>query len=446
MTKPTTISGMLMLPAPASDAPASSAPPGVRLAPGRLTIEHARITRIEEDESRVGQSDLGGEDALIIPGLIDAHVHLPQFDSMGIDGMTLLEWLDRVIFPAECRWADADHAGEMALRAGRSLLSFGTTGICAYATVHHEAARRAIEAIAGLGMRAMVGQVLMDRNAPPELCRDAKGLIEEAGALTTWARDRAAGDPRRADVDENAWRVEHAITPRFAVSCTRELLVGAGSLARALGAPVQTHLSEMRAECELVRSLFDGRSYAGVYQDAGLLGPRSIFAHAVWLEEGEASMLASSGSRVAHCPTANAFLQSGDCPRRWLEGRGVRTLVGSDIAGGTDRSMVRVARAMIEAAKRVRASESAPDASHAIPTPSEAWWRITGGNADALGWPRAARLMPGAEADLLIVRPDIPWRSSADPLGTLMYAWDDRWLEQTLVAGCPTSPQRHATS
>jgi guanine deaminase len=432
MNMPTTISGMLMLPAPTNGA---HAPPGVRLAPGRLTIERATITRIEEDESLVGQSDLGGEDAIIIPGFIDAHVHLPQFDSMGIDGMTLLDWLDRVIFPAECRWTDADHAGEMALRAGRSLLSFGTTGICAYATVHHEGAKRAIESIAGLGMRAMVGQVLMDRNAPAELCRDAKRLIDEAGALTTWARDRAGPSSPHANADRSPWRVEHAITPRFAVSCTRELLAGAGSLARTLGAPVQTHLSEMRTECELVRTLFDGRSYTGVYQDAGLLGPRSIFAHAVWLDEAETSMLASSGSLVAHCPTANTFLQSGDCPRGWLEGRGVRTLLGSDIAGGTDRSMVRVARAMIEAAKRVHANADDHTPADPIPTPSEAWWRITGGNADALGWPTTSRLMPGAEADLLIVRPDIPWRSSADPLGTLMYAWDDRWLMRTIAGG-----------
>mgnify|MGYP000865994739 CR=1 FL=1 len=411
-TAPRIISGTLMLPAPESR---------VRLASGTIKVLNGRISDMQEGDPHPSP-DLGGEHALILPGFVDAHMHLPQFDSIGVDGMTLLDWLDRAIFPAEAAWADPDHAESVATRAARSLLSFGTTAICAYATVHHEGARRAIRSIAQSGMRAMIGQVLMDRNAPPDLCRPAKMLIAEAASLTDWTGTLA--------VSERA-RVEHSINPRFAVSCTPELLAGTGELVTRLGAPMQTHLSESRAECELIAKLFGGRSYTGVYADAGLLGPRSILAHGIWLNDAEGATLASTRSIVAHCPTANTFLQSGDCNVASLRRAGVPIAIGSDIAGGNERSMVRVARAMIETAKRVRLASGNGD----VPSPAEAWWSITGGNANAIGWSSTSRLAPGAEADILIVKPNIPWMRSPDPLGTLLYAWDDRWIESTLVRG-----------
>lgn len=414
---PRTISGTLML--PSQDGHGAC----VRLAPGTLTLAEGRIASLVEGDPD-SSPDLGGEGALILPGFVDAHMHLPQFDSIGIDGLTLLDWLDRAIFPAECSWADADHAGEMTTRVASSLLSYGTTSICAYATVHSGSALSAMLSLGAAGLRAMVGQVLMDRHAPPELCVPARQLLMEAVSATEWAR-------ARAQAHGDGWRIEHSINPRFAVSCTPELLHGAGEIVRRLDAPMQTHLSESQAECELIANLFGGRSYTGVYEDAGLLGPRSIFAHGVWLDDEEAAKLASSGSLVAHCPTANTFLQSGDCRRSWLRRRGISIVLGSDIAGGPDRSMVRVARSMIETAKRVRMATGQGE----IPTPAEAWWSITTGNADVLGWRRTSRLAPGAEADILVVRPDIPWSVTPDPLGTLLYAWDDRWIERTLTMG-----------
>lgn len=417
---PRTITGTLMLPAPGGT---------VRLAGGTLTLANGRIESIAEGEPHA-PPDLGGDDALILPGFVDAHMHLPQFDSIGIDGLTLLEWLDRAIFPAECAWADSDHAGQMTARAATSLLSFGTTAICAYATVHMGATLSAMLALSDAGLRAMVGQVLMDRNAPPELCAPAGKLLKNAESTTKWSQ-------ARAQTHRDRWRIEHSINPRFAISCTPELLHGAGQLARSLNAPVQTHISENQAECAMIAQLFGGRSYTGVYEDAGLLGPRSVLAHGVWLDDQETRTLADSRSIIAHCPTANTFLQSGDCNVARLCRADVPIVIGSDIAGGNERSMVRVARAMIETSKRIHAGDSShPRNAHSpIISPAQAWWSITGANADALGWPSTSRLAPGAEADILIVRPDIPWRNATDPLGTLLYAWDDRWLECTLTMG-----------
>src|SRR5690349_5653224 len=127
------VTGQLLLP----DGPRS-----VKLAPGTLTIENGRIVSVSDQLHP--SPDFGGSDYLITPGFVDTHLHLPQFDSIGADGMELLDWLDKVIFPAEARWANADYAGEMATRVAKELLSFGTTGIAAYATVHHASARAAM--------------------------------------------------------------------------------------------------------------------------------------------------------------------------------------------------------------------------------------------------------------------------------------------------------------
>lgn len=378
---------------------------------GWLELQNQRITQLRFSKPP-RTPDLGSDTTLICPGFIDAHLHLPQFDVIGADGRTLLDWLDNVVFPAEAKWADPDFAGQMTENAARSLAAAGTTAIAAYATVHHDAAVAATQALHESGLRAAIGQVLMDRNAPADLTRPADQLIREAST------------------HQPLGRVEPAITPRFAVSCTSELLAAAGKLAASNNQLIQTHLAEMPAECELVSELFDGRKYVDVYADTGLLTPKTILAHAVHLDNADRAKLAQAGSKVAHCPTANTFLQSGDMDLGSTLTAGIKLALGSDIAGGPDRSMPRVARAMIEAAKR----HDGPNPP-TPPTPAQAFCQITRTNADALGWTDCGRLEPGTWADLLILEPDINWQNAPDPLGALLYCWDDRWLKKTIAAG-----------
>lgn len=386
---------------------------GVRLATGSVLVRDGRIAGVREGDP-ADRPDLGGDDALILPGFIDAHVHLPQFDSIGADGMDLLRWLDRVIYPAEARWSDPDFAGAMALRACRQLASFGTTGIAAYLSVHHEGSLSAARAIEASGLRATLGQTLMDREAPAELIRPPLQLLTESEAFL----DSLRGNPR----------IEGAVTPRFAVACTPELLTGAGALARRKGAAVQTHLAETEAECRRIEELFSGTPYTDVYERAGLLGERTILGHGIWLDAAQRATLARTRSVIAHCPTANSFLRAGSMDRAALRRDGVRLALGSDVAGGPDRSLVRVARAMIETAK---------GRGDTPPTAAECWRQITAGNADALGWRDSGRIAPTAWADLAVVTPDVPWRDAPDPFARLLYAWDDRWITATLAAGRP---------
>ncbi|HVU62788.1 MAG TPA: amidohydrolase family protein, partial [Phycisphaerales bacterium] len=366
------ISGQILLPDPHRAA---------RLTPGQVRLDGRRISEVSTSDKPIGTPDVGCENCLISPGFIDTHLHLPQFDCLGIDGLTLLDWLDKAVFPTEARWADADHAGDRTTRAAKRLLAAGTTGIAAYATVHHEGTKSAMRAIQASGMRAIVGQVLMDQHAPPELLRPAKQLLAEAAAL------KATG------------RVEVAVTPRFAVSCSDELLKGAGDLAARTNAPIQTHLSETIPECDLVHKFHGGTAltrgtalpsrdpitYTDVYRRAGLLTDRTILGHGIWLSPAEQQIIREAGSVIAHCPTANLFLQAGAMDRAARLHANIRLGLGSDIAGGPDASMPRVARAMIETAKsRALACHGHPartsdphTSAHAIPTPAEAWAQIT---------------------------------------------------------------------
>lgn len=397
---------------------------------GHLRVEDAQIVEVELG-SLPRHYDVGGEDILISPGFIDAHLHLPQFDMMGAHGMPLMQWLSEVTFPEEMKWEDVDHAKSMTMRVVDQLLSNGTTGICAFATIHHDSTRAAIEILRDAGIRGVAGQSLMDREAPEPLLRSRNQLLDEADAL---ANAFPATD-----------RMSAAVTPRFAVSCTRELLAGAGHLAQAHKSMIQSHLAETNNECRMVADLFDGQSYVDVYAEAGLMTDRSVYGHGIHLSQQQRETLSNTQATIAHCPTANTFLRSGTMNRSLLVADGVKVALGSDIGAGYERSMIRVARAMIESAAAL---------GNEFPGAAAAWYAITAGNAESLGWPLAGQIAEGATADLLVIQPTIPWREShvareshlgreshvghgphVDPLSKLMFAWDDRWLQQTIVRG-----------
>ncbi|QDT11724.1 amidohydrolase family protein [Stieleria marina] len=383
-----------------------------RIAPGFVRIEGQQITEVVEGEIP-SSLDFGGPNALIAPGFIDTHLHLPQFDMIGAHGMPLLQWLSDVTFPAEQKWSNVDFARSMTRQALQQCANVGTTGICAYATVHHPSTLAALDEATMFGMRGVIGQVLMNRNAPENLCRESKQLIDEAAATIQ------AYPPHG--------RMAAAITPRFAVSCSSDLLSAAGTLASQTRAMIQTHIAETKAECELVNDLFDGVDYVNVYQQSYLLTERTVLGHGIHLSPQDRINLRDSGSVVAHCPTANSFLRSGAMDRRSLVDDGVRIALGSDIGAGYERSMVRVGRAMIE---------TASSRGNVFPSAAQAWHQITAGNADAMGWSDSGRLAVGRPADLVVIAPDIPWTSGdVDPLAMLMFAWDDRWIKQTFLHG-----------
>ena len=374
---------------------------------GWVCIDCGRIVQIGQGKPPEAPR-AGDADSLICPGFIDAHIHLPQIDAIGCDSLQLLDWLEQVIYPAETRWADQPFAEAMALRAHRRMIRSGTLGYAGYLTSHLHSTVAVLKAGHAIPVRAIVGQVLMDRRAPAEL------LGHELARLARSKRGRAA----------------LSVNPRFGICCSDELLSRAQRRV-ADDVFIQTHLAESKRECETVAELFpDDPHYTAVYDRHGLLGERTLLAHCLHLCDAEWQLIEQRKSVVVHCPTANTFLRSGlfelDTARR----HGVRLALGSDVAAGPDFAMPRVARAMIETAK-ARAMTVHSDAF--VPEPAEVWHMITRGNADALGWPDAGRLEVGAAADLLVLK--VPFEIDEHLMGRLIYTWRDGYITHRVLDG-----------
>ncbi|MHC5024217.1 MAG: amidohydrolase family protein [Planctomycetota bacterium] len=374
---------------------------------GWIRIDGERIAEIGAGDPPA-PVDAGSSTSIICPGFVDAHLHLPQFDVVGCDGLDLLDWLDRVVYPAEIRWSDPAVADAAAADAYRRLLDAGTLAFAGYLTSHHHSLVAAIRAAHRLPLRAIVGQVLMDREAPAAL------FNREVARLARSERGR----------------LDSSVNPRFAVSCTDQMLAEAARRAPA-DRFVQTHLAESIRECERVAALFpEAPHYAGVYDRHGLLTERTLLAHCLHLSDEEWALIARRRSVVVHCPPANTFLQSGLFDLARAARHGVRLALGSDVAAGPDIAMPRVARSMIEVAKHRRMTVD-PEA--AIPSPAEAWDLITRGNADALGLGDAGRLERGAAADLLVL--DLPFEPDEHLIGRLLYTWRTGYIATRIVAG-----------
>lgn len=393
-------------------------------APGWLRVEAGRIAELRLSGSAPPGDYgpiLGGPGRLISPGFIDAHTHPPQFGVVGCDGMPLLDWLGRVVFPAEVWWGRGAASSEMR-RAIAAMLREGSLGFAGWLTSHARASHEAIAELTGApGLRAVVGRVAMDRNGPDEL------LAEDR-----WRAERSP-TPSVLMPEPKSPRVTISANPRFAPACSEALLAEVGwALRDSPGLFVQTHLAESRAECGLVRELFpDDEHYTGVYDRLGLLGPTTLLAHCVHLSAEEWRLIARRGSVVVHCPTANTFLDSGLFDLDSARESGVQLALGSDLGAGPDVAMPRVARAMIETAKSRRSTVAR---SAHVPTPAEVWRLITRGNADALGWTDAGRIEVGAAADLLVLRAAESWFDE-HLVGRLIYNWSHELIETRIVAG-----------
>ncbi len=331
---------------------------------------------------------------VILPGMVDLHAHLPQLPNAGLGaGLDLLTWLRRYVFPLEQRFADAADAAALAPAVFRALAAAGTTTVMAFGAVYAASMDEAFRAAEAHGIRAILGKVMMDRITYDERIDPATILdrsLRESEALC--ARWHGAADGR----------LGYAVTPRFAVSCTAEMLRESAALAARTGAWWQTHLSEDAGEVAEVARLFpDARDYVDVYDRAGGLGPRTILAHAVYLSDRELARLVEVDARVAHCPASNLFLASGIMPLSRYQEAGLGVGLGSDVAAGPDPSIFSVMRigAYAQNARRALLGETA-----AVLGPLD-WLRMgTLAGARALGLDgQIGSLESGKEADLIAV-------------------------------------------
>lgn len=365
-------------------------------------------------------------DDLVLPGLIDAHLHYPQTRVIASYGAQLLEWLQKYTFVEEQKLKDPAHAATVAEFFLEELLRNGTTTAAVYCTVHPESVDAFFTASHRRNTRMIAGKVMMDRNAPSGLLDTAEtGYRESKDLLTRWHRHG---------------RQLYAITPRFALTSTEAQLAAAGALLREHpDAWLQTHLAENREEIATVRALFpQDASYTAVYDRHGLLGPRSLFGHCIHLAEPELERLAATGSVAVFCPTSNLFIGSGlfDLARTRAPAHQVRVALATDVGGGTSYSMLRTAAEAYKVLQLQGQNLPALDA----------FYLMTLGNARGLSLEdRIGALEPGREADLAVLdaraTPAMAHRMEAargdleEELFVLMTMGDDRAVRATYVAG-----------
>jgi guanine deaminase len=333
---------------------------------------------------------------LLLPGMVDMHAHLPQIPNAGLGGgLDLLTWLDRYIFPLE-RGFDEAAANVLAPQAFAAFAAAGTTTAVMYGAVYESSLDACFAAAETHGIRVVLGKVMMDRLRYDRSIGDSEvldaSLRQSQNLIEKWhGRDNG--------------RLQYAVTPRFAVSCSAEMLRESAALAKATGAYWQTHIAEDHHEIDEVRELFpDAVDYTDIYDRAGGLGPKSILAHAIYLSEREIDRIAQTGSRIAHCPSANLFLASGLMPlARYIEA-GLSVGLGSDVAGGPELSLFSVmcAGAYTQSGLRTMLGETRPSL-----TPLD-WLRMGSlEGARALGIDdRIGSLEADKEADFICVDPD----------------------------------------
>lgn len=363
---------------------------------GALVIDDGQIAEIGDYETLARKPRpqpirwLHSKRVAIFPGLIDLHAHVPQYPAVARGTSDLLPWLRTQIFPLEKEFTGPKGRRE----AGAffpELARHGTTTAMLYTAVFEDSTEAAFHAAAKSGLRIIMGKMMMDVGSYGSL-QPTKIL-----SISLHESERLC----KAWHGAEGGLIEYAFSPRFAVACTEKLMRSAAELATQYGAYIQTHLAENREEIEKVRNQFTwAQDYTEVYEKCGLLGPRTVLGHCIHLSDRERAAIAAAGAGVAHCPTANLFLQSGILPLEKIRAAGLRVGLGSDVAAGPELNLWQVMRSAIESQK----ARSFYEPETPVPSPAAALHLATQGAATALGkGGTIGSFEIGKEADLTIM-------------------------------------------
>lgn len=413
---------------------------------GLLIIENSHIKAVGEYSEIVNQFNLKLEevdesyiDNLIMPGFIDTHIHYAQTEMIASFGEELLPWLNKYTFPTEIKFKDKEYSKYISEFFINELLKNGTTTAMVFATVFEESVDTIFEAANKKNMRLIAGKVMMDRNAPDELLDTAQSSYEESERLIKKWHEKD--------------RLLYAITPRFAPTSTKEQLLLAGKLKEKYPTTyVQTHLSENQNEILWVKSLFpEAKNYLDVYEKAGLVKEKSVFAHAIYLEDEEYETLHKNGASVSFCPTSNLFLGSGLFKIRKMkkDKYDIKIGLGTDVGAGTSFSMLKT----LNEAYKVVSLEQNNQTTRLALNSFEAFYQITLGAAQSLHLQdKIGKLEIGHEADFIVinfeadslqklrmanlkVNKNDKYELLSEKLFALMMMGDDRNIVATFVAG-----------
>lgn len=392
---------------------------------GAVSIRDGRIVYVGDEPASAGE-EAGSHDVVIdaagaylLPGFVQTHVHLCQTLFRGYaDDLRLMEWLRTRVWPME-----AAHTPQSLRAAARlaclELLRGGTTTVLTMETVHDTEA--VFEAVSATGMRATIGKCMMDAAADPDtparLREATRASIDESLALRRRWHNSAGG------------RIRAAFAPRFAVSCTRELLEEIAALSSRELTLIHTHASEQREEIDLVRRV-TGRGNIDYLREVGLLSPRLCAAHCVWVDAAEREQLAAHDAKITHCPSSNLKLGSGIAAVPEMLERGICVSLGADGAACNNHldmfGEMRLA-AMLQSVRHGPGSLTA----------RQALWMATRNGARALGLERdIGSIEAGKRADLILVDANRPHMAPAvDPFSTVVYAAGPDDVRMSMVDG-----------
>jgi len=359
---------------------------------------------------------------LIIPALSDLHLHAPQYAQRGT-GMDLLlpDWLSRVTFPEEAKFRDHDYAKTIYTLLADELIRNGSFHVSVYATLHTDTALLLADILESRGISGFVGKVNMDRNSPEYLTESTEQSLRET------ERFLAAFTPSR--------RLQPILTPRFAPTCSRELIESLGRLGKKYGVGMQTHVVESLWEKKTSTELFpECRCDSEIYKNAGLLeNSPCLFGHFIFPSEEDIQIAEEFGAVAVHCPDATNNIIAGIAPMGALLDSGIRSALGTDIGAGHSTAVYREAGAAVRLSKLKELYEG--DNNRAISF-TEAFYMATRGGGEVFG--RVGAFEKGYSFDALVLSglEDVENSLSAEKrLERFCYAGDDRNILARYIFG-----------
>jgi 5-methylthioadenosine/S-adenosylhomocysteine deaminase len=378
---------------------------------GDVVVRGGRIESIGKATDAKADRVIEARGSYLLPGFIQTHVHLCQTLFRGYaDDLALMDWLTTRVWPMEAAHTPASLAAA-AQQAAAELLGSGTTTVLTMETVHDTDA--VFAALEPMGLRAVVGKCMMDADSavPPRLMEKTARSIDESVAIAKRWHGSAGG------------RLRAAFAPRFAVSCSRELLEAVARLAIEHQLVIHTHASENRDEIALVKSR-TGKKNIDYLADTGLTSPQLCLAHCVWVDDDEQSLMAERGVKVLHCPGSNLKLGSGLAPVVEMRAKGISVSLGADGAACNNHLDMFEEMRLAAVLQSVRHKPGALTARDVV-------WMATREGARALGLDHEiGSIEPGKKADLILVD-----AHGADPYSAVVYASRGTDVRTTIVDG-----------
>lgn len=365
-------------------------------------------------------------ECLIIPGLIDLHIHAPQyaFRGTGMD-MELLEWLENNPFPEEAKYRSEEYALKAYTIFAEKMKKSATARACVFGTIHTPATMLLMELMEKSGLVTYVGKVNMDRNSPEYLLESTEESVNET---IKWLKETES---------RHFKNTRPILTPRFVPSCTDRMMEELKKIQRMYNLPVQSHLSENAGEAEWVKELCPWAEFYGdAYDRFGLFGKecRTVMAHCVFSSDEEILRIKENGVFIAHCPESNINLSSGIAPVRNFLEKGIHTGLGSDVAAGTTENIFRTMAYAIQASKMRNLLISRAQAPLTI---EEVFYMATKGGGEFFG--KAGSFESGYEFDAVVL--DDVRLVHPQPMDTrsrlerMIYLGDEREVRAKYVRG-----------